>query len=98
MTLSDEWAPVVGAQIAAVTAARMVTRDGTLFVDVATDAWLQELSRMEPRLLRALRQRSAGISVQRIRWRLASVADRLEPLLELVREDHAPGLAEDTQA
>lgn len=67
----DEWPLVVGEQIAAVTMARMVTRDGTLFVDVATNAWMQELSLMEPQLLKALRERPSGASVQQIRWRLA---------------------------
>lgn len=70
-SIVDEWAHLVGEQIAAVTMARMVTRDGTLFVDVATNAWMQELSLMEPQLLKVLRQRPAGASVQRIRWRLA---------------------------
>ncbi|HTL95521.1 MAG TPA: DUF721 domain-containing protein [Gemmatimonadaceae bacterium] len=70
-SIVDEWPHLVGEQIAAVTAARMVTRDGTLFVDVATNAWMQELSLMEPQLLKALRQRPAGAGVQHIRWRLA---------------------------
>lgn len=81
-TIVDEWLHVVGQQIAAVTAARLVTGDGTLFVDVATRAWLQELSRMEPQLIKALRQRPHGAAVQRIRWRVARVAG---PLLVLVR-------------
>lgn len=72
-SIIDEWPLLVGDQIAAVTMARMVTRDGTLFVDVSTNAWMQELSLMEPQLLKALRQRPAGASVQRIRWRLARV-------------------------
>jgi len=70
-SIVDEWPHLVGEQIAAVTAARMVTRDGTLFVDVVTNAWMQELSLMEPQLLKALRQRPAGAGVQHIRWRLA---------------------------
>ena len=69
-SIVDEWAALVGEQIASVTAARMVTRDGTLFVDVTTNAWMQELSLMEPQLLKALRERPSGESVQRIRWRL----------------------------
>ena len=72
-SIVDEWPLLVGEQIAAVTAARMVTRDGTLFVDVATNAWMQELSLMEPQLLNALRQRPAGASLERIRWRMARV-------------------------
>lgn len=69
-SIVDEWAALVGEQIASVTAARMVTRDGTLFVDVTTNAWMQELSLMEPQLLKALRERPSGAAVQRIRWRL----------------------------
>lgn len=70
-SIVDEWPLLVGEQIASVTTARMVTRDGTLFVDVATNAWMQELSLMEPQLLIALRQHPAGASIQRLRWRLA---------------------------
>jgi predicted nucleic acid-binding Zn ribbon protein len=69
-SIVDEWAALVGQQIASVTAARMITRDGTLFVDVTTNAWMQELSLMEPQLLKALRERPSGVNVQRIRWRL----------------------------
>ena len=85
MTIVDAWAVLVGEQIAAVTAARVLTRDGTLIVDVATSAWLPELARMESQLLKALRQRSAGAKVRRMRWRLARVAGPLEPLLVVVR-------------
>jgi len=70
-SIVDEWPHLVGEQIAAVTAARMVTRDGTLFVEVPTHRWMQELSLKEPQLLKALRQRPAGAGVQHIRWRLA---------------------------
>ncbi|HEX5179831.1 MAG TPA: DUF721 domain-containing protein [Gemmatimonadaceae bacterium] len=72
-SIVDAWALLVGEQIASVTMARMITRDGTLFVDVATNAWMQELSLMEPQLLKVLAQHPAGASVQQIRWRLARV-------------------------
>jgi len=72
-SIVDAWAALVGDQIASVTAARMITRDGTLFVDVATNAWMQELSLMEPQLLKALREHASGAGVERIRWHLARV-------------------------
>ena len=66
-----EWPRLVGAQIASVTEPQAVTRDGTLFVAVRTNAWMQELSLMEPQLLAALN--AAGgerARIARIRWRL----------------------------
>jgi predicted nucleic acid-binding Zn ribbon protein len=49
-----EWASLVGAQIAAVTEPLSVAPDGTLFVAVVTHAWMNELSLLEPELLRQL--------------------------------------------
>ena len=49
-----EWPKLVGSQIAAVTAPRSVSADGTLFVSVTTNAWMTELSLLEPELLRQL--------------------------------------------
>lgn len=49
-----EWASLVGAQIAAVTEPLSVAPDGTLFVAVSTHAWMNELSLLEPELLRQL--------------------------------------------
>jgi len=49
-----EWESLVGAQIAAVTEPLSVAPDGTLFVAVATHAWMTELSLLEPELLRQL--------------------------------------------
>ncbi|HEY7877190.1 MAG TPA: DUF721 domain-containing protein [Gemmatimonadaceae bacterium] len=69
-SIIPEWAALVGEQIASVTTAQMVTRDGTLFVDVTTNAWMQELSLMEPQLLKALNSRPGGSTIQRLRWRL----------------------------
>ncbi len=66
-----EWAGLVGAQIAAgVTSPTSVTADGTLFVQVSTNAWMTELSLMEPELLRALNGRVKGAPIRRIRWQL----------------------------
>ena len=53
-TQSTTGRSVVGPQIAKVTEALSVTPDGTLFVAVTTNAWMTELSLMEPELLRAL--------------------------------------------
>jgi predicted nucleic acid-binding Zn ribbon protein len=66
----DEWPEIVGARIAAVTRAVSVHRDGALVVEVTTHAWMQELSLMEPELLRHLHERPAGANVTNIRWRL----------------------------
>ena len=49
-----EWTSLVGTQIAAVTEPLSVAPDGTLFVAVATHAWMTELSLLEPELLRQL--------------------------------------------
>lgn len=62
------WAGLVGAQIAAITEPSSITADGTLFVAVATNGWMTELSLMEPELLRALNAGDTRARVQRIRW------------------------------
>src|SRR5919199_1732412 len=49
-----EWASLVGERIAAVTEPLSVTPDGTLFVAVATHAWMTELSLLEQELLKQL--------------------------------------------
>lgn len=65
-----EWSALVGAQIAAVAEPMSVTADGTLFVNVTTNAWMNELSLMEPELLRALNAKDGRVAVKRIRWLL----------------------------
>jgi predicted nucleic acid-binding Zn ribbon protein len=65
-----EWSALVGAQIAAVAEPMSVTADGTLFVNVTTNAWMNELSLMEPELLRALNAKEGRVPVKRIRWLL----------------------------
>jgi predicted nucleic acid-binding Zn ribbon protein len=64
------WEGLVGPQIAAVTSPTSVTADGTLFVQVATNSWMTELSLMEPELLGALNRRGKGAPIRRIRWQL----------------------------
>ncbi|HYD54460.1 MAG TPA: DciA family protein, partial [Gemmatimonadaceae bacterium] len=65
-----EWEQLVGGQIAAVTEPQSITPDGTLFVAVATHAWMTELSLLEPELLRALNQVPERTPVRRLRWLL----------------------------
>lgn len=62
-----EWAALVGPQIAAVTEPLSVSSDGTLWVAVATHAWMTELQAMEPELLRALNAAPDRPPVTRIR-------------------------------
>lgn len=68
--LIPEWPRLVGAQIAAVTEPTSIAADGTMFVRVATNAWMNELSLMEPELLRALNAKDGRVPVKRIRWLL----------------------------
>ena len=57
----EQWAALVGPQIAAVTAPESVTPDGVLRVHVATAAWANELSLMTPRILARLNASSFEI-------------------------------------
>ena len=68
--LIPEWPKLVGAQIAAVTEPTSIAADGTMFVRVTTNAWMNELSLMEPELLRALNSTEGRAPVKRIRWLL----------------------------
>ena len=68
--LIPEWPTLVGAQIAAVTEPTSIAADGTMFVRVTTNAWMIELSLMEPELLRALNTKPGRTPVKRIRWLL----------------------------
>ena len=65
-----EWPSLVGKQIAAVTNPLHVTADGTLFVAVKTNAWMTELSLMEPELLRSLNRKPGRSPVKKIRWQI----------------------------
>jgi predicted nucleic acid-binding Zn ribbon protein len=66
-----EWPSLVGPQIAAVTSPQSITANGTLFVHVTTNAWMNELSMLEPELLRSLNAKPDRTPVRRIRWLLA---------------------------
>jgi predicted nucleic acid-binding Zn ribbon protein len=65
-----EWAALVGPQIATVTEPLAISRDGTLFVAVRTNAWMNELSLLEPQLLAALNAKPGRARVSKIHWRL----------------------------
>lgn len=66
-TVVDEWAELVGPQIAAVTRAQAVTPDGTLLVRVATHAWATELGLMTPKILARVNGSKRG-RVLHVRW------------------------------
>lgn len=65
-----EWRSLVGPQIAKVTEPLSVTTQGTLFVAVTTNAWMTELSLMEPELLRRLNESTGKLAIKRIRWQI----------------------------
>jgi predicted nucleic acid-binding Zn ribbon protein len=68
----EEWATLVGPQIAKVTAADSVTPDGILRVRVASAAWATELSLMTPQILARLNAGRAG-RIRSIRWMAGGV-------------------------
>jgi predicted nucleic acid-binding Zn ribbon protein len=68
----DEWASVVGTQIAAVTQPTSVTADGVLWVRVSTAAWMNELSLLAPTLLARLNAVPGRPQVRQLRFRLGS--------------------------
>jgi predicted nucleic acid-binding Zn ribbon protein len=65
-----EWPDLVGKQIARVTEPRTIAGDGTLFVSVTTNAWMTELSLLEPELLKALNGKAGRPPIKRLRWQL----------------------------
>jgi len=65
-----EWELLVGKQIASVTKPISVAQNGTLFVAVTTNAWMTELSLMEPQILRALNAKAGRARVRKIRLQL----------------------------
>ena len=66
-----EWPALVGKEIAAVTTPQSISANGTLFVHVTTNAWMNELSLLEPELLRSLNAKGGRVPVRKIRWLLA---------------------------
>jgi predicted nucleic acid-binding Zn ribbon protein len=73
----EEWAELVGPQIARVTEPDSITPDGVLRVRVATAAWANELSLMSPRILARLNAGRSG-RVKQIRW-VPGPLDRTQP-------------------
>jgi predicted nucleic acid-binding Zn ribbon protein len=67
-TVIPEWPALVGTQIAAVTEPVLLQQDGTLVVQVATHSWMQELSLLEPELLRSLNGDGSRPPVLKLRW------------------------------
>lgn len=63
----DDWAAIVGPQIARVTRPEGVSANGVLWVSVASAAWMQELQLMSPEILAKLGRH--GKKINRIRWR-----------------------------
>ena len=63
-----EWPRLVGGQIASVTEPVALQQDGTLVVMVTTHAWMQELSLLEPELLRSLHADTSRPPVAKLRW------------------------------
>jgi len=64
------WKTLVGSQIAAVTEPLLVNSVGTLLVGVKTSAWMNELSLMEPQLLRNINKARPNSPIKKIRFRL----------------------------
>jgi predicted nucleic acid-binding Zn ribbon protein len=65
-----EWGNLVGSQIAAVTEPLRIAADGTLFVAVTTNAWMNELSLLEPQVLAAINHDAERLPVRKIRWQV----------------------------
>ena len=65
-----EWPTLVGSQIASVTTPESVSPDGTLFVRVATSAWMNELQLMMPDIMARINAGRGG-RIKTIRWLLA---------------------------
>ena len=66
-----DWPHLVGPQIAAVTEPQSVTPDGTLFVRVATSAWMTELQLMAPQIMAAINAGRGAGRIKTIRWLLS---------------------------
>ena len=66
-----DWPTLVGPQIAAVTQPESVAPDGTLFVRVATSAWMNELQLMMPDIMARVNAGRGNGRIKTIRWLLA---------------------------
>jgi predicted nucleic acid-binding Zn ribbon protein len=66
-----EWPTLVGPQVATVTKPESVSPDGTLFVRVATSAWMNELQFQMPELMARINAGRGAGHIRTIRWLLA---------------------------
>jgi predicted nucleic acid-binding Zn ribbon protein len=66
-----DWPRLVGPQIAAVTSPESVSPDGTLFVRVATSAWMTELQLMAPEIMARVNAGRGAGRIRIIRWLLS---------------------------
>jgi len=71
-----EWADRVGPRIAAVCRARAVTPDGTLFVNVVSSAWANELALMQHTLLDMANRGLTRGRITKIRWHVGPLEER----------------------
>jgi predicted nucleic acid-binding Zn ribbon protein len=63
-----DWPSLVGDQIARATHPISVSPQGVMLVAVKTNAWMTELSLLEPELLRAINEKAGAGKIQKIRW------------------------------
>ncbi|HXF96743.1 MAG TPA: DUF721 domain-containing protein [Gemmatimonadales bacterium] len=66
-----DWPRLVGPQIAAVTRPESVSPDGTLFVRVASSAWMTELQLMTPEIMARINAGKGPGRIRAIRWLLS---------------------------
>lgn len=66
-----DWPRLVGPQIASVTVPESVSPDGTLFVRVATSAWMNELQFMAPEIMARVNAGRGTGRIKTIRWLLS---------------------------
>jgi predicted nucleic acid-binding Zn ribbon protein len=62
------WSALVGPEIARAAVPESVTPDGTLFVQVRSSAWRQELSLMTPDIMARINAGKKKGRIERIRW------------------------------
>ena len=66
----EQWASLVGPELAAVTRALSVSEDGTLFAAAKSHAWMSELAMMERDLLAAVNVITGDHPIRKLRWSL----------------------------
>jgi len=64
----NDWAELLGPQIAAVTRPISVGADSTLLAEATSHAWMSELMMMEQDLLASLNRVTSDRPILRIRW------------------------------